>query len=156
MKYLGIAFAVASLFAFVRLYVADLKKRSLCYTEISRLAEHIGERLKTERAPLKTLCRGFECAELRACGFFEYAIERGDVKGGVDRLTVDGSDKSAISEFLCEFGSGYLDTELKRAARLSEHLAKRSAEEREGCASRIRVARLLFGSFVLALCLLCV
>ena len=156
MKYVGLAFAIGALFVFVRAYTASLKKRGRCYTEISRLLSHIAEGLKTQRATLFSLCSDFDCEELRECGFFDLAIKNGDAKEGVERLLMDCTDKKKLVQFLCNFGSGYLDTELKRSSQAAEYFAKRSDEESGECADKIRVSLLLFCSFAVALALICV
>ena len=156
MKYIGLAFAIGSLFVFVRLYIGSLKRQRLCYAEISRLLSYIDEHLRTERAPLSELCRSFRCGELAECGFFELAFDEGKADEGAERLLMDSGDKERLKEFLFSFGSGYLDTEIKRTSLIAEHFRKRNEEEAKESNDKIRVALLLFCSFALALALLCV
>ena len=156
MKYIGLAFAIVSLFVFVRFYIRSLRRRRLCYGEISRLINHIGERLKTQRAPLLGLCADLHCGELKECGFFALAIEDGKSLEGVECLLMDKDDKERLAEFLCDFGSGYLDTELKRTALMAEHFSRRSEAEDKECSDKTRLTLLLFCSFAVALALLCV
>ena len=156
LKYIGLAFAIAALAAFVHLYIRNQKKRRLCYIETAGLISYVSERLKTKRASLFALALDFDCRELKENGFISSLEFGGRADEAAERLTMDKSDKEKLREFLRDFGKAYLDTELERIAEALIYFKKRAEAEDTECNDRIRLALVLFSSFAVGLSLLCI
>ncbi len=149
LKLLGIALIFSAAILFVREYSAYCKKRRSECLACLKLFEHMRSRLERYLLPMSELCLDFKDATLDALGFFSAAQAGGiphafeEIK---DKLSVSREFKNRISEFLCNFGKGYLKEESKRLSDMLSEISELCKVECENIETSEKVTKtLVFG-----------
>ena len=127
MKYIGAVLLLLAALALCKLHTSYINERVKEHREYLSFLKHVRNRISCYLIPIKEAALGFSSERLMKNGFLS-SLERGvsakeayEGRGRESLLSLEAD--RCLTELFSDFGSGYLDTEIKKLDFTTERLS---------------------------------